>query len=104
VTGDVQRTSNDMCVETGNGVDCEQAVHELYHYLRRRADPDEAQRDRRAPGSVRLVFGCAEFEAELRQVIANHCRDHVPDSLRERIAASIHEEQHRHGSNEPGTD
>ena len=104
MTGDVQRTSNDMCVETGNGVDCEQAVHELYHYL-----DGELTLTRRSEIAVHLdrcgsCSGAAEFEAELRQVIANHCRDHVPDSLRERIAATIHEEQHRHGSNEPGTD
>ena len=40
--------------------------------------------------------GAVEFEAELRLVIANHCRDHVPESLIRRIAEAIDEESRQH--------
>jgi mycothiol system anti-sigma-R factor len=36
--------------------------------------------------------GAAGFEAELRKVIANRCKDHVPDSLVARVAEALQEE------------
>ncbi len=38
----------------------------------------------------------AAYEAELRQVIANRCKDHVPESLIRRIAQAIDEESRQH--------
>jgi hypothetical protein len=35
------------------------------------------------------------FETELRKVIANRCKDHVPDSLINRVAAALHDEARR---------
>ena len=78
------------------GVDCGEAVHQLYHYLD--GELTEARR-REIAFHLDLCGPCAhaaEFEAELRQVIANRCRDHVPTSLIDRIAAAINEERHRH--------
>jgi mycothiol system anti-sigma-R factor len=77
-------------------VDCDEAVHQLYHYL-----DGELTDERRVKITEHLNFcgpcgGAAEFEAELRQVIANKCRDHVPESLRERIAKAIDEESRQH--------
>jgi mycothiol system anti-sigma-R factor len=77
-------------------VDCDEAVHQLYHYL-----DGELTDERRQEISTHLDLcepcaGAAGFEAELRQVIANHCRDRVPDSLIRRIADAIHEEERRH--------
>ena len=40
--------------------------------------------------------GAAEFETELRMVIANRCKDHVPESLIRRIAEAIDEESRQH--------
>jgi mycothiol system anti-sigma-R factor len=73
-------------------VDCESAVDELYHYL-----DGELTEERRRKIGEHLDFcapcaGAAGFEAELRQVIADRCKDHVPDRLRERIAALIEAE------------
>jgi mycothiol system anti-sigma-R factor len=80
----------------GPSVDCEEAVHELYHYL-----DGELTEERRTQISVHLDWcgpcgGAAEFEAELRQVIASHCRDRVPQSLIERVARAIDEESRQH--------
>jgi mycothiol system anti-sigma-R factor len=77
-------------------IDCSEAVHRLYHYL-----DGELTEERRLEIAhhLDLCEPCADaagFETELRQVIANHCRDRVPDSLMRRIADAIHEEERRH--------
>ncbi len=80
----------------GKTVNCDDAVHQLYHYL-----DGELTEERRAQISEHLNFcgpcgGAADFEAELRQVIANRCKDHVPESLIRRIAEAIDEESRQH--------
>ena len=78
------------------GVDCDEAIHELYHYL-----DGELTEVRREEIRIHLDYcgpcgGAAEFEAELRRVIANRCKDRVPQSLIERVAAAIDEESRQH--------
>jgi mycothiol system anti-sigma-R factor len=77
-------------------LDCDEAVHQLYHYL-----DGELTDERRQEIAVHLDLcapcaGAADFEAELRVVIANRCKDHVPDSLIRRIADAIDEEARGH--------
>ncbi len=79
-----------------SGLDCDEAVHQLYHYL-----DGELTDERRQEIAVHLDLcapcaGAADFEAELRVVIANRCKDHVPDSLIRRIADAIDEEARGH--------
>ena len=76
----------------GVQVDCEEAVHELYTYL-----DGELTEVRREEIRIHLDYcgpcgGAAEFEAELRKVIANRCKDRVPESLIRRVAEAIEEE------------
>ncbi|MEI8049847.1 MAG: mycothiol system anti-sigma-R factor [Actinomycetes bacterium] len=86
--------------EAGNGplsIECDEAVHQLYHYL-----DGELTEERRSQISRHLddcspCGAAAHFEAELRHVIADRCRDRVPEALIERVALSINEEQ-RHGT------
>lgn len=82
------------------GADCEETVHRLYHFL----DGELTDERRRAIQSHLDDCGpCIDilgFEAELRRVIADRCRDHVPDNLRERIAAAIRHESE--GGTAPG--
>lgn len=72
--------------------DCTETIHTLYHYL-----DGELTEEVRASITAHLD-GCSpcvevfDFEAELRRVIADRCRDHVPEQLRERIAIAIHHE------------
>ncbi len=80
----------------GVSVNCQDAVHERYHYL-----DGELTETRREEIRVHLDWcgpcsGAAEFEAELRKVIANKCKDRVPASLIERVAAAINEESRQH--------
>jgi mycothiol system anti-sigma-R factor len=80
----------------GKSMNCDEAVHQLYHFL-----DGELTEERRVQIAEHLTYcapcgGAVEFEAELRIVIANHCRDHVPESLIRRIAAAIDEESRQH--------
>jgi len=82
--------------EETSGVDCDEAVHQLYHFI-----DGELTDERRALIVAHLdrcgpCAGAAEFEAELRQVIAERCRDRVPDSLVRRVADAISEESRLH--------
>jgi mycothiol system anti-sigma-R factor len=76
-------------------VDCADAVHQLYDYL----DGELTEERRKAIAlHLDLCGSCgeaAEFEQELRMVIANCCRDRVPESLKARIADALHLEAAR---------
>jgi mycothiol system anti-sigma-R factor len=79
-------------------VDCVEAVHELYSYL-----DGELTEVRREEIRVHLDWcgpcgGAAHFEEELRRVVADHCKDRVPQSLIERVAAAIEDEGRPHGA------
>jgi len=80
------------------GVDCDEAVHELYHFL-----DGELTDERRREIAVHLDLcgPCADaagFESELRMVIASRCQDRVPDALIARVAAAIDEAQRHDGA------
>ena len=71
---------------------CEQALHELYRFL-----DGELNDERRALIATHIescttCLGAFDFEAELRMVVSERCRDTVPDALRQRIARAIGEE------------
>jgi mycothiol system anti-sigma-R factor len=72
--------------------ECERAIRELYTFL-----DGELTSDKRAAISAHLddCHPCLEafdFEAELRLVVAKHCREQVPDHLRDRVARLIAED------------
>lgn len=72
--------------------DCNDALHELYQYL------DGELTDGRRQVIAQHLTACGEcfeafdFQAELRQVIAQKCRDEVPDALKSRVAELIERE------------
>jgi mycothiol system anti-sigma-R factor len=77
-------------------VNCQDAVHQLYDFL-----DGELTEARRAEiawhlDRCRPCAKAAEFEQELRQVIAHRCRDRVPDALMERIAKALDQERQDH--------
>ncbi len=72
------------------GADCEETIERLYWFL-----DGELTEERRLAIRAHLddCGPCLEvmgFEAEVRRLIADRCRDRVPAGLRERIAAAIH--------------
>ncbi|MHB8681351.1 MAG: mycothiol system anti-sigma-R factor [Acidimicrobiales bacterium] len=82
----------------GSGdADCDETIERLYTYL-----DGELTEERRAAIKVHLdecspCLDAYDFEAELRVVIASRCKDHVPESLMERIRRVIADEE-RHGA------
>lgn len=80
----------------GTVADCRDAVHELYQFLDGVLTEENRQRIARHLDRCGHCGGAAAFEAELRTLIANRCRDRVPEGLRARVASAI-EEERRHG-------
>ena len=71
--------------------DCNEALHELYSFL-----DGHLTNERRTVISHHLdecgpCLEAFDFEAELKQVIAQKCREEVPQELRDRIAAALQE-------------
>ena len=76
----------------GPSIDCVEAVHELYSYLERRADRVSTRRSAHPSGARRPCGGAPGVQAQLRKVIANRCKDRVPQTLIERVAEAIDQE------------
>lgn len=79
-------------------VGCDETIERLYFYL-----DGELTEQRREEIRMHLDLcgPCVKaygFETELRRVIASRCRDHVPESLIERVAEALRQE-HDHQSN-----
>jgi len=73
--------------------DCVEAAHLLYHYL-----DGELTTERRVLIRQHLDDGppCGQafdFEAELRVVVSQKCRETVPDHLRERVLKALRQAQ-----------
>ena len=79
-------------------VDCDRRIERLYAYL------DGELTEERRVEIVRHLDLCSPcvhvygFEVELRRVIANRCKDHVPESLIERVATALAAESTRQKS------
>lgn len=82
-------------------VDCNEAVERLYHFLDGELTDDRRKEIERHLDECSPCVQAYGFETDLRQVIIDRCRDHVPDTLRERVFAAI-EEEHRRQSGERG--
>lgn len=79
---------------------CNEALEELYLFL-----DGELTEERRYTIKSHLedCSGCFEafdFEAELRIVIAHRCRDEVPESFKDKIAALIEEDAAAHDTSD----
>ncbi|HEX9969240.1 MAG TPA: mycothiol system anti-sigma-R factor [Acidimicrobiales bacterium] len=81
----------------GRKPQCDDAVHTLYHFLDGELTIQKRADIQRHLDECLPCLEAFDFEAELRTVIANKCRDQVPDSLRMRVADAIHHEE-THGT------
>ena len=75
--------------------DCREALHRIYHFLDGELTPVRRQEIEAHLDSCSPCLQMFGFEAELRRVVHDKCRDAVPETLRERIAEAI---QHEHAS------
>lgn len=69
--------------------ECNDTLHELYHFLDNELTDDNRARIRQHLEGCPPCFEAYDFEAELKNYIADRCRERVPDSLRARIADAI---------------
>ncbi len=81
-----------VCAGTSaSGVDCQDALRDLYRYL-----DGEITEERRARIRVHIeecgpCLDAFDFEVDLRRLVARTCSTEAPDSLRSRVAQAIHE-------------
>ena len=76
-------------------LDCDETIERLYFYL-----DGELTEERRIEITRHLdlcgpCVGAYGFETELRKVIANRCKDRVPETLIVRVADALREEHDR---------
>jgi mycothiol system anti-sigma-R factor len=70
-------------------MDCNDAVHTMYHYLDGELTPDKRAEMQRHLEACAPCFEAFDFEAELRQLIARKCRDAAPQSLVMRVQQTL---------------
>jgi len=79
-------------------VDCNETIERLYTYLDGELTDERRHEIKEHLDECAPCLGAFDFEFELRQVIANRCKDHVPASLRRRVHDAIREEERREAS------
>lgn len=73
------------------GDDCREAVELLYHYIDGELTEERRIVIRRHLDKCPPCLKAFDFEAELRVVVSQRCRDRVPESLQQRVARAIAE-------------
>ena len=63
------------------GVNCTEAVHVLYHFLDGELTPERKLLIEYHLDACQHCLEAFEFELELRVLIKERCREHVPDDL-----------------------
>lgn len=71
------------------GDDCQDALQKLERYLDRECGPDAEATIRAHLEDCPPCLDRAEFERELRRIVARHCRCHAPPGLMDRVIADL---------------
>ena len=83
----------------GMNINCREALHSVYHFLDGEMTPERRDQIARHIDKCAPCLRAFGFETEIRRLIADRCRDKVPEELKSRIAAVIaHEIQARRRS------
>lgn len=69
--------------------DCSETLHELYHFLDGELTDEKRVQITQHLEECPPCFEAFDFEAEIKQYVAQKCRDRMPDDLRARIAGAI---------------
>ena len=75
----------------GDG-NCDDAIHRLYQFIDGELTPDRRAAIQQHLDACPPCFEAFDFEAELRIVISQRCRDQVPNHLVQRISDAIRHE------------
>ena len=73
--------------------DCDETIERLYVYLDGELTDERREEIRRHLDDCSPCLDAYDFEAELRRVIAQKCRDRVPEHLMVRIRAVLAAEE-----------
>jgi mycothiol system anti-sigma-R factor len=84
-----------MTSAAGREDDCLEAVHKLYHFLDGELTDEKRKQIQEHLDNCSPCGQAYDFEKELRKVISEKCREQVPESLKEKIAAAINHERLR---------
>lgn len=76
---------------------CREVLAVLYEFVDGELTTDLRERIKQHLEACQPCFEAFDFEAELRVVISQRCREQVPKSLRERIARALADESKRWG-------
>ncbi|MEL7210075.1 MAG: mycothiol system anti-sigma-R factor [Actinomycetota bacterium] len=74
------------------GNDCDDAIAELYEFIDGELTPERRDAIRAHLDDCGPCLDAHDFEDALRRVLADKCRDTVPDALRDRIAHALEAE------------
>jgi mycothiol system anti-sigma-R factor len=69
--------------------ECEEAIHKIYHFMDGLLDEEKRKQIAKHLDDCKPCGKAFDFEQEIRKVIADKCKDVVPESLREKIAEAI---------------
>jgi mycothiol system anti-sigma-R factor len=72
--------------------DCNETLRELYLYLDGQLTDEDRVHIQQHLDDCSPCLEAYDFEAELRLVVRSRCVDHVPESLRARIARALEHE------------
>ncbi|MGO9334020.1 MAG: mycothiol system anti-sigma-R factor [Acidimicrobiales bacterium] len=73
-------------------INCREVLHRVYHFLDGELTPERRDQIARHLDRCSPCLKAFGFENEIRRLVADRCRDQVPDELRTRIAAAIDHE------------
>jgi mycothiol system anti-sigma-R factor len=83
-------------VGTGESeVDCNETLYRLYTYLDGELTEERRHQIKHHLDECEACFGAFDFEADLRMVIAQRCKEQVPDALRQRVHEALVEEERK---------
>lgn len=79
----------DLCRTSQVRLNCTEAVKVLYHFLDGELTPERRLLIEYHLDSCHPCLEAFEFEIELRDLIKQRCREHVPDELLQRIKSLL---------------
>ena len=70
--------------------ECDDLLHEVADFLHGELDAERTAQLQHHLGDCPPCFETADFQAQLRQLLAKRCREHVPADFQARVAAMLH--------------
>lgn len=74
-----------------SGVDCQEALRDLYGYLDGEITEERRQLIRVHIEECGPCLDAFDFEVDLRRLVARTCQTEAPGSLRDRVARALHD-------------